>query len=74
MDFYYSEKVQELSAELEEFMAEHVYPNEKHLRGATRGLRGPLEHTPDHGGAQGRRRAPPGSGTSSCPTPSSGRG
>jgi acyl-CoA dehydrogenase len=29
MDFYYSEKVQKLRAELEEFMAEHVYPNEK---------------------------------------------
>ena len=29
MDFDYSEKVQGLRAQLEEFMAEHVYPNEK---------------------------------------------
>jgi acyl-CoA dehydrogenase len=29
MDFYYSEKVQKLRAELTEFMDEHVYPNEK---------------------------------------------
>jgi alkylation response protein AidB-like acyl-CoA dehydrogenase len=29
MDFDYSEKVQKLRAELEEFMDEHVYPNEK---------------------------------------------
>ena len=29
MDFYYSEKVKKLRAELEEFMDEHVYPNER---------------------------------------------
>ncbi len=29
MDFYYSEKVRKLQAEITEFMDEHVYPNEK---------------------------------------------
>ena len=31
MDFEYSEKVQRLRAEVEAFMAEHIYPNEERV-------------------------------------------
>ena len=76
MDFSEDPRTAELRVELEDFMASHVYPAEHEFedigRGGDAGRR--VAAPGGDGGPQGRGAPRAGSGTCSCPTPSTAPG